>query len=106
MARSPKTVHDDDSVLEESKAKLKPPPLYKVVLLNDDYTPMDFVVRVLQLFFGMDYDKANQIMWQVHTRGKGICGTYTYEIAETKVAQVNSYARENQHPLLCVMERV
>jgi len=104
MARSP-TTPDDNLTIQISKPKLKRPPLYKVVLINDDYTPMEFVVRVLQLFFGMDQELAAQIMWQVHTKGKGICGTYTYEIAETKVAQVNGYARENQHPLLCLMEK-
>jgi ATP-dependent Clp protease adaptor protein ClpS len=74
------------------------------VLLNDDYTPMEFVVEVLQVFFGMDRQKATQIMLHVHTRGKGVCGVYTHEIAETKVMQVNNYSREHQHPLLCVME--
>jgi ATP-dependent Clp protease adaptor protein ClpS len=94
----------DDVAVEADKPKTKRPPLYKVVLLNDDYTPMEFVVQVLQVFFGMDRHKATQIMLHVHTRGKGICGVYTHDIAETKVAQVNDYARENQHPLLCVME--
>ena len=90
--------------VEESKPKLKRPPLYKVVLLNDDYTPMEFVVQVLELFFGMDREKATRVMLHVHTRGKGVCGVFTREIAETKVAQVNEYSRENQHPLLCTME--
>ncbi|WP_006788079.1 ATP-dependent Clp protease adapter ClpS [Thiorhodospira sibirica] len=88
----------------EAKPQLKPPPMYKVVLLNDDYTPMEFVVEVLELFFAMDREKATRVMLHVHTRGKGICGIYTREIAETKVAQVNEYAREHQHPLLCAME--
>ena len=78
--------------------------MYKVILLNDDYTPMEFVVHVLELFFSMNRDKATQIMLHVHTRGKGVCGIYTRDIAETKVAQVNEYAREHQHPLLCTME--
>ncbi|MGH8372807.1 MAG: ATP-dependent Clp protease adapter ClpS [Gammaproteobacteria bacterium] len=91
-------------VVEEAKPRLKPPPLYKVVLLNDDYTPMDFVVEVLQTFFYMDRPKATQIMLHVHTRGKGICGVFTYEIAETKAAQVNDYSRKHQHPLLCTLE--
>lgn len=88
----------------EARPRLKPPPMYKVVLLNDDYTPMEFVVEVLELFFAMDREKATRVMLHVHTRGKGICGIYTREIAETKVAQVNEYAREHQHPLLCAME--
>ncbi|MEE8281823.1 MAG: ATP-dependent Clp protease adapter ClpS [Gammaproteobacteria bacterium] len=91
-------------VLEEAKPKLKKPPLFRVVLLNDDYTPMEFVVEVLELIFGMDRPKATRIMLEVHTKGKGVCGVYTYEIAETKVAQVSTYAQQNQHPLLCTME--
>jgi ATP-dependent Clp protease adaptor protein ClpS len=97
---------DDLSIdLEEARPKLKRPPLYKVVLLNDDYTPMDFVVHVLENFFNMSRPIATRIMLQVHLQGKGVCGTFTREIAETKVAQVNKYARENQHPLLCIMEK-
>ena len=94
----------DQTVVEADKPKLKRPPLYKVVLLNDDYTPMEFVVEVLQVFFGMDRQKSTQIMLHVHTKGKGICGVFTHDIAETKVSQVNQYARKHQHPLLCVME--
>ncbi len=90
--------------VEESRPKLKRPPLYRVVLINDDYTPMEFVVEVLERVFGMDRTKATRIMLEVHTRGKGVCGVYTYEIAETKVAQVNGYAQQHQHPLLCTME--
>ncbi|MEN8175963.1 MAG: ATP-dependent Clp protease adapter ClpS [Pseudomonadota bacterium] len=98
--------HDDDGSLatEEAKPKLKRPPLFKVVLLNDDYTPMEFVVHVLQAFFQMDREKATRIMLHVHTRGKGVCGVFTRDVAETKVEQVNNYSRENQHPLLCSME--
>lgn len=98
--------HDSDTGLavEESRPQLKPPPLYKVVLLNDDYTPMEFVVQVLETFFNMDRETATRVMLTVHTKGKGVCGIYTRDIAETKVAQVNEYARENQHPLLCSME--
>ena len=92
------------AVTQESRPKLKRPPLFRVVLLNDDYTPMEFVVDVLQRIFGMDRTKATRIMLEVHTRGKGVCGVYTYEIAETKVAQVNAYSRQHQHPLLCTME--
>jgi len=79
--------------------------MYKVVLNNDDYTPMDFVIEILQTFFSMDLDKATQVMLSVHHQGKGVCGIFTAEIAETKVGQVNRYAREHQHPLLCTMEQ-
>lgn len=91
-------------VLEESKPKLKRPPLYRVVLLNDDYTPMEFVVEVLEMFFNMDRHKATQVMLTVHTQGKGVCGVFTRDIAETKVAQVNQYARDHEHPLLADLE--
>lgn len=90
--------------LEEARPRTKRPPLYKVILLNDDFTPMEFVVEVLERFFGMDRDKATQIMLHVHTRGKGVCGVFSYEIAETKVAQVNDYSQQHQYPLLCTME--
>ena len=78
--------------------------MYKVILLNDDYTPMEFVVQVLERFFGMNRERATQVMLHVHTRGMGVCGVFTREIAETKMHQVNEYARSNQHPLLCTME--
>ncbi|UAA40482.1 ATP-dependent Clp protease adapter ClpS [Paraneptunicella aestuarii] len=90
--------------LEAVKQRVEPPSMYKVMLNNDDYTPMDFVVEVLMRFFNLDSEKANQIMLTVHYRGKAVCGVYTAEIAETKVMQVNQYARKNQHPLLCSME--
>jgi ATP-dependent Clp protease adaptor protein ClpS len=90
--------------VEEARPKLKQPPLFRVVLLNDDYTPMEFVVEVLELVFGMDRTRATRIMLEVHTKGKGVCGVFTYEIAETKVAQVTSYAQQHQHPLLCTLE--
>jgi len=108
MADSPNNTpdYDDNFVVEEARPKLKKPPLYKVLLMNDDYTPMEFVVHILEVFFGMPQEVANRVMWQVHTQGKGICGTYSREVAETKVAQVNAYARENQHPLLCTMEQI
>ena len=96
---------DSGLAVQEDKPKLKDPPLFKVVLLNDDYTPMEFVVEVLELFFGMNREQATRIMLHVHTRGKGVCGVYTHEIAETKVAQVNDYSRQHQHPLLCTMEQ-
>jgi ATP-dependent Clp protease adaptor protein ClpS len=105
MAQSPSFLPDDSLELLEAKPKLKRPSLYKVVLLNDDYTPMDFVEHILEVFFAMTPELAHRVMLQVHRQGKGICGTYTREIAETKVAQVNRYARENQHPLLCTMEK-
>ena len=90
---------------ETGKPEVAPPPQYQVLLLNDDYTPMDFVVEVLQQFFAMDLEKATQVMLHVHTRGRGICGVFTREVAESKVALVNEYARMNQHPLLCTMEK-
>lgn len=90
--------------VEEARPKLKRPPLYKVLLLNDDFTPMEFVVHILEQFFGMHRDKATRVMLQVHTQGQGVCGIFPREIAETKVAHVNEYSRENQHPLLCTME--
>jgi ATP-dependent Clp protease adaptor protein ClpS len=96
--------HDGGLALEEARPRLKPPPMYKVVLNNDDYTPMEFVVRVLEDFFGMDRTAATRVMLHVHTRGKGVAGVFTKEIAETKVAQVNAFARQHQHPLLCTME--
>jgi ATP-dependent Clp protease adaptor protein ClpS len=92
--------------VEEARPKLKKPPLFRVVLLNDDYTPMEFVVQVLEMIFGMDRPKATRVMLEVHTKGKGVCGVFTYEIAETKVAQVSSYAEQNQHPLMCTLEEV
>lgn len=107
LVMSEKTQHDNDHsvILKESKPRLKRPPLYRVILNNDDYTPMEFVVHILEIFFSMDRENATRIMLEVHTRGRGICGIFTHEIAETKVSQVNSYAREQQHPLLCTMEK-
>ncbi|TDR22698.1 ATP-dependent Clp protease adapter ClpS [Marinicella litoralis] len=96
----------DTGLLEETETQLIEPKMYKVILLNDDYTPMDFVIEVLQKFFDMDEQKATQIMLHVHTRGQGLCGIFTHEVAETKTAQVNEYARDNEHPLLCVAEIV
>ena len=92
-------------VLEESKADVAPPPMYQIVMLDDDFTPMEFVVDVLQIFFGMNREKATQIMLTVHTQGRASCGTFTRDVAETKAAQVIKYARENQHPLMCEVER-
>jgi ATP-dependent Clp protease adaptor protein ClpS len=95
---------DESVAVEESRPELKPPHRFKVVLMNDDYTPMEFVVEVLENFFGMDREKATRVMLHVHTRGKGVCGVFSRDVAETKVAQVNEYARHHQHPLLCAME--
>ena len=91
--------------VEEARPKLKPPPPYRVVLLNDDYTPMEFVVDILETVFTMQRTQATQVMLEVHTKGKGICGVYNFEIAETKVAQVMEIAQQQQHPLLCTMEK-
>ena len=107
MSHDPAKVHRGDDhglATEEAKPRLKRPPLYRVVLLNDDYTPMEFVVEVLQKIFSLDRTTATRIMLEVHTKGKGVCGVYTYEIAETKVAQVTGLAQQHQHPLLCTME--
>mgnify|MGYP005810004287 CR=1 FL=1 len=104
MSNKSSTERESGVSIEEARPKLKKPPLYKVVMLNDDYTPMEFVVHVLETFFSLDRINATRIMLEVHTRGKGICGIFTHEIAETKAAQVNAYARDNQHPLLCTLE--
>jgi len=93
-----------DIAVEEAKPKVKRPPLFRVVLINDDYTPMEFVVDILESVFGMERTRATQVMLEVHTKGKGICGVYDYGIAETKVAQVMGIAKQHQHPLLCTME--
>ena len=95
---------DTGVALEEARPKLKKPPMYKVIMLNDDYTSMEFVVHVLEKFFSLNRPTATRIMLEVHTQGKGVCGIFTHEIAETKVSQVNAYARDNQHPLLCTLE--
>lgn len=95
---------DEDSLLAPEKARVKPPPLFKVILLNDDYTPMEFVVEILQKFFAMDREQATRIMLKVHTEGLGICGVFPRDIANTKVEQVIQYSRSHQHPLQCTME--
>lgn len=99
--------HDDESGLavQEAKPKLKRPPLYKVILLNDDFTPMDFVIEILTDYFGMDEEKATHVMLQIHTQGTGVCGLFSKDVAETKVHIVNDYSRENHHPLMCSMEQ-
>ena len=91
-------------LLERQEARTKQPPLYQVLLLNDDYTPMEFVVVVLQKFFSMELEKATQVMLRVHREGRGVCGVYTRDIAATKVELVSSFSRMHQHPLQCVME--
>ncbi|MGE5492945.1 MAG: ATP-dependent Clp protease adapter ClpS [Actinomycetota bacterium] len=98
------TKHQDGGLLEAQRTRLEPPKLYKVLLLNDDYTPMDFVIVVLQRFFAMDTEQATRIMLKVHNEGRGICGVFPRDIAATKVEQVSAFARQHQHPLACVME--
>ena len=95
---------DGDLAVAPAKPKIKRPPLYRVILLNDDYTPMEFVVQVLEPFFSMGREKATQVMLAVHTQGKGVCGIYPQDIAETKASQVNQCARDSGHPLLCEVE--
>ncbi len=102
--KSSNPIADRDVAVEEAEPKLKRPALYRVILINDDYTPMEFVVEVLETVFGMERNRATRVMLEVHTKGKGICGVFTYEIAETKVAQVMGVAQQQQHPLLCTME--
>ena len=95
-----------DVAVKEARPKLKRPPLFRVLLVNDDFTPMEFVVEILQGVFGMERTSATRVMLEVHTKGKGVCGEYTFEIAETKVAQVTTIAQQQQHPLLCTMEEL
>ncbi|MBI5921452.1 MAG: ATP-dependent Clp protease adapter ClpS [Betaproteobacteria bacterium] len=104
MATRKQVDRDGGTTLETERSKTKPPKLYKVLLLNDDFTPMDFVVVVLQRLFGMSREQATLVMLKVHRDGKGVCGVYPYDLAATKVAQVSAFARQNQHPLACVME--
>ena len=96
--------HDEDVLLAPEEPKLEHPSMYNVVMFNDDFTPMEFVVEVLETFFNKDREAATRVMLTVHTMGKAVCGSYTRDIAETKAAQVNQYARESQHPLLCEIE--
>jgi ATP-dependent Clp protease adaptor protein ClpS len=93
------------AVITRTKTQTQRPSMYRVLLLNDDYTPMDFVIGVLCTYFHKNFDDANRIMWQVHNNGVGECGVYTYEVADTKVTQVMDHARKHQHPLQCVMEK-
>jgi ATP-dependent Clp protease adaptor protein ClpS len=105
-SKTPGEEGDIGLVVESSKTDLAPPPMYQVFMMNDDFTPMEFVVEVLQRFFLMNREKATQVMLQVHTRGQASCGVFTKDVAETKAAQVIRYAREKNHPLLCRVERV
>ena len=100
----PRTKSQETVFAEPTTVRQKPPPMFKVLLLNDDFTPMDFVVQVLQLFFSKSREQATQIMLKVHNEGAGLCGLYPRDIAETKVSQVTTFAQEHQHPLQCVME--
>ncbi|MDN3701436.1 ATP-dependent Clp protease adapter ClpS [Vibrio artabrorum] len=106
MSRNFEWASPGSDLLEKETTKVKPPAMYHVVLNNDDYTPMDFVIEILERFFSLDIEKATEVMLKVHYEGKAICGTYSAEIAETKVAQVTMYSKENEHPLLCTMEQV
>ncbi|KZX64816.1 ATP-dependent Clp protease adaptor ClpS [Vibrio sp. HI00D65] len=106
MSRNFEWASPGSDLLEKEATKVKPPAMYNVVLINDDYTPMDFVIEILERFFSLDIEKATEVMLKVHYEGKAICGTYSAEIAETKVAQVTMYSKENEHPLLCTMEQV
>ena len=107
MAQTPDKLHEPQhgALVEEARPEIARPPLYQVLLLNDDFTPMDFVVVVLETFFNMDRERATQVMLHVHTRGRGVCGVFTREVAETKVTQVNEFSRSHQHPLLCTLEK-
>ena len=96
---------DGTVVAEKQEQRVEPPKLFQVVMLNDDYTPMEFVVHVLERFFSKNREEATQIMLHVHRRGVGVCGVFTYEVAETKVNQVTEFARRNQHPLRCTLEK-
>ena len=98
------TKHQNSSLLELDRSKSKPPMLYKVVLFNDDYTTMEFVIEVLQTFFAMNRERATQIMLKVHKEGSAVCGIYPKDVAETKVAQVSAFAKHREHPLRCELE--
>ncbi len=109
MGDDPDKGSDDDNtnlgIATKTRAKTKKPSPYKVLILNDDYTPMEFVVLVLKRFFNMDIDEATRVMLHVHQKGVGVCGTFSYEVAETKVTQVMDFARKNEHPLQCTLEK-
>ena len=105
MSRKIEHERDHGVVVAPARPELARPPLYSVLLLNDDYTPMDFVIEVLVRFFALDIERATQVMLHVHTRGRGVCGVFIRDVAESKVALVNEFARLNQHPLLATMEQ-
>lgn len=98
-------INNESGLLTQTRDETKKPEMYKVVLLNDDFTPMEFVIIVLQKFFAMNSDRATNVMLHIHQRGVGVCGVFTYEIAETKVGQVMDFSRRNEHPLQCTMEK-
>ncbi|MGY8862607.1 MAG: ATP-dependent Clp protease adapter ClpS [Pseudomonadales bacterium] len=107
MSQDDQNTPDDNhdlQVIEQTRPKIAQPSLYKVILLNDDYTPMEFVIDILAHFFSHDEEQATQIMLAVHTQGKGVCGIYTKDVAETRAMQVNQHARQHKHPLLCEVE--
>ena len=104
MATRKQVGPEGDAALAPEQSRTKPPPMYMVLLLNDDFTPMDFVVVVLEKFFGLSREQSTQVMLKVHREGKGACGVYPHDVAATKVEQVSAYARRHQHPLACVME--
>ena len=106
-SNNPTDNESNTSILVElEEPKLKKPPLYRIILLNDDFTPMEFVIYVLQSFFGYDNEKATQIMLAVHTKGKGVCGVFTKEVAETKSNQINNFSKQNEHPLVSEIEPI
>ncbi|MGX9418328.1 ATP-dependent Clp protease adapter ClpS [Vibrio sp. RC27] len=105
MSKNFEWVTPGSDLLEKERTAIQPPGKYHVILMNDDYTPMDFVIEILEKFFSLTEERATQVMLRVHYEGKAICGTYTAEVAETKVAQVTAYSREHEHPLLCTMEQ-
>lgn len=105
MSNIPEHIQHDDLAVEEARPETKKPPRYNVILLNDDYTPMEFVVEILEYFFSMRREQATRVMLEVHKKGKGICGQFSREIAETKVEQVNNFSKDHQHPLMCAMEK-
>ena len=106
MPKQPGNKEDNQTgVITRTETRTKKPSLYKVLILNDDYTPMEFVVHILERFFGKGREEATRIMLHVHQKGVGVCGVYTFEVAETKVTQVMDFARNHQHPLQCTMEK-
>ena len=104
MGETIHTENDTDISVAVGQTKTQQPPRYKVLLMNDDYTPMDFVVHILKIFFSMNEQEAERIMWLIHTKGKAVCGVYPFDIAETKRTQVNNFAQQHENPLMCTME--